>query len=1376
MKNILLCLVLCCVYTFSFGQQDEVKITLRDYHSASITTTVASKKYPYFFTADESGKILAYSTESKRVVKTLRPASGIPVKSMRLTNDDRVLTINQKFNFSDGKTDSIFSISVFDQKVLMQNAANIEFVGSQDDAILIRDTNADKSLNIIDVYDKNFEKITRFYASNSIDKAAYNLVSGEIVMVQKRGLTQLNILFLYKNDYKKKLNIDIPESLEIIKLFYHADDLYVLSKNKEAKIIEIYNLSKVKDFTKPVHKVAIDFNASINVDISHKNEILQLVITEKYGFSTKPLIIKKNGNIYKDQRPNANDGVTTSVYLEDKNEHLFFESFNPNFSSYIRFKVFDNETEKIVKTIPKEVKPYYHGSFLPNDSWIVIGSEISTGNFGIGQQEYQLKYYESGTFYNRFGKLDYNNLMETKFGIKDFSNKEFDFNKYTSIHPFYGSKNRSEFEADYGFYAYDLMKDKVQLISNLETNKRNVVDYNSVKRTLLLSQRPYYNGGHTEPQEFALLKNDDIINIEGLYKFGKFSEDGQYVLLISNLNEVSIRLVETMKILHSETLIDGKYKIFSDQSNEFLVSNAFWKIDKEKCNTNSIGFSMDSNHKVTSQKTECLNVLDFDSVENITVLSIEYLGLTIGDKLYKFPSSEFPTRVSLNSDGSKLMASFNNGKIKIYQTKGLKLLAEMLHPDKSSHVFVDSNNNYFSNVNPDEFVLASLNGKSSPVKDFEERFFKPEEVLKSFGMPNKEYISTLKKALALKQKNQFDNTEVNIDNESTLSSEKGDLFLLSVGVSDYLQTDYNLTFADKDALDISRIYGSLSKDDEYAYNKKFFGSRYSLEANSGEVVNELKRYGGLYTITGDLYALNEERTLWLEHDYGKYNLWNYKTGTIEPITMPKGFIMETLSYNNAISIHPDGTGFYIISDDDVFYQYKFSSKKFSVINLPFDDYASISRSALKPVIDNKWAYFSYKTEGLDNYVEIVFGETDKKEIDGKIKFSLDNFESLNESGKRQKDSANIYLPSLKALSANGRHMLYSSFDSDLFYVDLNTSPVVPLKLNLSNFDKYDMVYISNDASQLSIYRTSLNSSEREILTYNLDGKLVRSDSFDINVKGFSGYNNDLFWIRSSDPLVKEDYFKRDSLLAYNKPASFKKTRIKYLTNAEATSENIKKELNGFFKNVKPNDQVIVFLAGHGVLDEDLNYYFAPHDMVFNDVKQKGVSFNTIIENLKKANSNNIMLLMDSCHSGNTLDIDTKTVISEQNINKPNQRGSKSRRVNSKSEFKVSDVISDLFEDFLSKSGITVISASSGEDVAYENKTLGNGAFTSAYIKTLKGRLSSSGFLLNEKDLKKSLQLTDDTISELLKRVMLLTNGKQTPDLRELNAKSQLKMW
>ena len=82
-------------------------------------------------------------------------------------------------------------------------------------------------------------------------------------------------------------------------------------------------------------------------------------------------------------------------------------------------------------------------------------------------------------------------------------------------------------------------------------------------------------------------------------------------------------------------------------------------------------------------------------------------------------------------------------------------------------------------------------------------------------------------------------------------------------------------------------------------------------------------------------------------------------------------------------------------------------------------------------------------------------------------------------------------------------------------------------------------------------------------------------------------------------------------------------------------------------------------------------------------------------------------------------MESSEVILVDDSKDPNKRGSKARRTSKQSQFKVSDVVSTLFEDFLSNSGITILSASSGEDVAYENKSIGNGAFTSAYINILK---------------------------------------------------------
>src|SRR3546814_281534 len=50
---------------------------------------------------------------------------------------------------------------------------------------------------------------------------------------------------------------------------------------------------------------------------------------------------------------------------------------------------------------------------------------------------------------------------------------------------------------------------------------------------------------------------------------------------------------------------------------------------------------------------------------------------------------------------------------------------------------------------------------------------------------------------------------------------EADLYVLAVGVSDYKQSDYNLTFADKDALDFIKLYGGLADTAYMKYEDKF---------------------------------------------------------------------------------------------------------------------------------------------------------------------------------------------------------------------------------------------------------------------------------------------------------------------------------------------------------------------------------------------------------------------------------------------------------------------------------------------------------------------------------------------------------------------------
>jgi hypothetical protein len=117
-------------------------------------------------------------------------------------------------------------------------------------------------------------------------------------------------------------------------------------------------------------------------------------------------------------------------------------------------------------------------------------------------------------------------------------------------------------------------------------------------------------------------------------------------------------------------------------------------------------------------------------------------------------------------------------------------------------------------------------------------------------------------------------------------------------------------------------------------------------------------------------------------------------------------------------------------------------------------------------------------------------------------------------------------------------------------------------------------------------------------------------------------------------------------------------------------------------------------------------------MYFKFITRNGVAFKTILEVLSITKTTNKLLLMDTCHAGNTLDIEEKdkTTFSEEG-----QRDIIIKLNSKDPKFKVRDIFNSLFDDILSKSGLTILSASSGSNVAYEINTI-NGWF---YIRSIK---------------------------------------------------------
>ncbi len=231
-----------------------------------------------------------------------------------------------------------------------------------------------------------------------------------------------------------------------------------------------------------------------------------------------------------------------------------------------------------------------------------------------------------------------------------------------------------------------------------------------------------------------------------------------------------------------------------------------------------------------------------------------------------------------------------------------------------------------------------------------------------------------------------------------------------------------------------------------------------------------------------------------------------------------------------------------------------------------------------------------------------------------------------------------------------------------------------------------------------------------------------------------------------------------------------------LFDYKATRENIlalKKKL----LNTKIDDQVILFVSGHGLLDENFDFYFATHDIDFNNPSERGVSYDQLEWLLDSIPARKKLFLMDACHSG---EVDKDELIAQKGKSK---KGAKSGvteytyRVGSldydipeghlglQNSF---ELMQELFTNLNRGSGTVVVSAAAGNSYAMESDEWQNGVFTYSIlngIRSMDADLNGDGEI---------------TVSELRvyvsESVQDLTGGLQKPTVRQENIEFDFRVW
>jgi WD40 repeat protein len=312
-----------------------------------------------------------------------------------------------------------------------------------------------------------------------------------------------------------------------------------------------------------------------------------------------------------------------------------------------------------------------------------------------------------------------------------------------------------------------------------------------------------------------------------------------------------------------------------------------------------------------------------------------------------------------------------------------------------------------------------------------------------------------------------------------------------------------------------------------------------------------------------------------------------------------------------------------------------------------------------------------------------------------------------------------------------------------FYVDPNSENEIKnisILLNGREMNERALKRKNSDYGLIRISKEITLEQEKNIIKIDAENSFAKSNPVYVNAVLTSAAKTDIFkpglYVLSigvssyMDKSFNLDYAAVDAvsiaeIFQSQKGGIYSDVKVKVLKDSEATRINILKGINWLAREATQKDVVIIFIAGHGINDDFSGYYFLPHDAdreFFSGTSVEWTRFDNLVKNLPSK----VILMADSCHSGNIT-------------------GGKRRSA---------DITGALKEMMSAGAGQVIMTATTGGSYAYENKEWGHGAFTKALNDGLK-----SGYADYDKDGVITIKELDFYVTF---RVKELTKGKQKP--------------
>ncbi len=299
----------------------------------------------------------------------------------------------------------------------------------------------------------------------------------------------------------------------------------------------------------------------------------------------------------------------------------------------------------------------------------------------------------------------------------------------------------------------------------------------------------------------------------------------------------------------------------------------------------------------------------------------------------------------------------------------------------------------------------------------------------------------------------------------------------------------------------------------------------------------------------------------------------------------------------------------------------------------------------------------------------------------------------------------------------------------------------------------------------------LASGQNWIEITPVDGQGISGDTFRFRTIYRSKAKSDLYIVALGvsdydNPDLQLQYAAKDAkdiAAAFGKYGTGRK-HLLVLTDKEVKDKTVLEKVKMFLSTASLEDRIVLYVAGHGMLDDQLNYYYAPAGFNIDRIGETGIAMDELTACLKNAKARKKLLLLDTCHSG-MLGEAGEEKLAMSGVQLPHgvraiqHRGMKVKKaigaLNTKQKKRY---IEDLFSRGDVQRGVNIVAGAAGAEYALESGAWKNGVFTASVIQALSGAgttkdMDGDGFFSVE-----------EVMRSVMEAVNKQTGGQQKPNI------------